>query len=50
MSCKTRATVVEVAVRTLLKEIVAAYEARRAKRHKPCVCNAYKAKPAEVTP
>jgi len=38
MSCTTRATIVEVAVRTLIKEIVATYEARRGKRRalKPC--------------
>lgn len=51
MSCNTKKTIVEVAVRTLLKEIVAAYEARRGKRkNATSACNACKAQPAEVTP
>ena len=50
MSCNTKGTLVEVAVRTLIKEIVATYETRRGVRRRPCQCEASKARPAEVTP
>ncbi len=38
MPCCTKPTLVEVAIRTLIKELVATYEARRNKRRvaKPC--------------
>lgn len=50
MSCNTKKTVIEVAVRTLIKEILAAYEARRGARRRSCPRTACKAQSAEVTP
>lgn len=38
MPCTTKTTLVQVAVRTLIKEIVASYEARRRERRAPKRC------------
>lgn len=50
MPCNTKGTVLEVAVRTLIKEIIATYEARRGTRRRACQCESRKAPTSEVTP
>jgi hypothetical protein len=50
MPCCTKATVIEVAVRTLIKELVATYEARRNKRRAERQCPPCETPPQEVQP
>lgn len=50
MPCTTKTTLVQVAVRTLIKEIFATYEARRRERRAPEKCVACQERDAQVSP
>jgi hypothetical protein len=50
MPCTTRPNLVEVAVRTLIKEIIATYEARRRERRLPDKCPPCQEREAGVPP
>jgi hypothetical protein len=50
MSCCTKSTVIEVAVRTLIKELVATYEARRNKRRSAKQCQPCETPEQEAQP
>ena len=50
MPCTRKTTLVEVAVRTLIKELVATYEARRRERRAPKKRQPCEAREQEVQP
>lgn len=50
MPCTTKATLVQVAVCTLIKEIIATYEARRRERRAQKKCLPCQEREAQVTP
>ena len=50
MSCCTKATLIDVAVRTLIKELVATYEARRNKRRSTKRCQPCETQELEAQP
>jgi hypothetical protein len=49
MPCTTN-TLVEIAVRTLIKELIATYEARRRERRAPKKCQPCQGREAQVNP
>jgi hypothetical protein len=49
MACSSKGTVLEVAVRTLIKEIIATFEARRRARRRQSQCDTCRARTQEAT-
>ncbi len=50
MPCTTNTTLAQVAVRTLIKEIISTYEARRRERRAPRKCQPCEAREPGVQP